>query len=159
MQQIEISSQDSGHWQSVNDAMTTLGISRRTLYQYMNKGKVHSKKEGKYRFIWVDDETIADLDSANNISDAQHSKYTDDTLNLLSEQIEYLQGQNSKLQEQIEAQSERHDSIVLGLANTVSEQKLELHESKSELTHKVEKLQEELKAEKSKGLWRRIFNF
>jgi hypothetical protein len=107
----------------------------------------------------VDDETIADLDSANNISDAQHGKYTDDTLNLLSEQIEYLQGQNSKLQEQIEAQSERHDSIVLGLANTISEQKLELHESKSELTHKVEKLQEELKAEKSKGLWRRIFNF
>ena len=135
-------------WYSVNDAMETLGVCRRTMYEYINTEKVQSKKEGKYRFVWIDDEVKSSISDRNGISTIQNSKYTDEAFSILSEQINYLQEQNKELQEQVKEQSKRHDAIVLGLSNSITEQKLELQSAQFELNE-----------EKSKGWFRRVFNF
>ena len=91
-------------WYSVNDAMETLGVCRRTMYEYINTEKVQSKKEGKYRFIWIDDEVKSSMSDKNSMSTVQNSKYTDEAFSILSEQINYLQEQNKELQEQVKEQ-------------------------------------------------------
>ena len=45
----------TGDWFSIVDALDELKISRRTLYHKINKGELQSKKEGKFRFVWIDD--------------------------------------------------------------------------------------------------------
>ena len=53
----------TGDWYSVVDALDELKISRRTLYHRINKGELQSKKDGKFRYIWIDDT----VDLGNNI--------------------------------------------------------------------------------------------
>ena len=43
-----------GNWFSITEALEKLNISRRTLYDRINKEELTAKKEGRHRFIWSD---------------------------------------------------------------------------------------------------------
>ena len=147
------------NWYTVNEALDILGISRRTLYDRMDADKLESKKEGKNRMIWIDDDVKensavpvrgARTDShTDSRTDSHTDSHTDETVKLLTEQLEYfrkqtemLQGQLSKQSQQLSEQSQRHDTIMLKMTNAIENQQLQL---------------QEVQNQKSVGFWKRIF--
>ena len=164
MEQIDIS-KNGDHWQSVNSALELLEVSRRTLYDYISRKKLQTKKEGKYRYVWIDDDVIEEIKTSKSAYIEINNSHTDNTIEILSEQIKYLQEQNNKLAEDLKEQNQRHDAIVLGMTNAITEQKLELSESKQTLNTKISALEQELLSTKSdleavsnRGFWARLFN-
>ena len=139
------------NWYTVNEALDILGISRRTLYDRMDADKLESKKEGKNRMIWIDDDVKEN--SAVPVRGARTGSHTDshtdETVKLLTEQLEYfrkqtemLQGQLSEQSQQLSEQSQRHDTIMLKMTNAIENQQLQL---------------QEVQNQKSVGFWKRIF--
>ena len=139
------------NWYTVNEALDILGISRRTLYDRMDADKLESKKEGKNRMIWIDDdvkENSAVLVRGAR-TDSRTDSHTDETVKLLTEQLEYfrkqtemLQGQLSEQSQQLSEQSQRHDTIMLKMTNAIENQQLQL---------------QEVQNQQSVGFWKRIF--
>ena len=143
------------NWYTVNEALDILGISRRTLYDRMDADKLESKKEGKNRMIWIDDDvkenSAVPVRGARTDShtDSRTDSHTDETVKLLTEQLEYfrkqtemLQGQLSEQSQQLSEQSQRHDTIMLKMTNAIENQQLQL---------------QEVQNQKSVGFWKRIF--
>ena len=135
------------NWYTVNEALDILGISRRTLYDRMDADKLESKKEGKNRMIWIDDDVKEN--SAVPVRGARTDSRTDETVKLLTEQLEYfrkqtemLQGQLSEQSQQLSEQSQRHDTIMLKMTNAIENQQLQL---------------QEVQNQQSVGFWKRIF--
>jgi len=69
------------------------------------------------------------------------------------------------LEDQLADQSKRHDTIVLGMTNTISDQKLELTEGQHTFNTRISALEQELLSTKSdleavsnRGFWARLFN-
>ena len=143
------------NWYTVNEALDILGISRRTLYDRMDADKLESKKEGKNRMIWIDDDvkenSAVPVRGARTDSrtDSHTDSHTDETVKLLTEQLEYfrkqtemLQGQLSEQSQQLSEQSQRHDTIMLKMTNAIENQQLQL---------------QEVQNQQSVGFWKRIF--
>ena len=143
------------NWYTVNEALDILGISRRTLYDRMDADKLESKKEGKNRMIWIDDDvkenSAVPVRGARTDShtDSRTDSHTDETVKLLTEQLEYfrkqtemLQGQLSEQSQQLSEQSQRHDTIMLKMTNAIENQQLQL---------------QEVQNQQSVGFWKRIF--
>ena len=135
------------NWYTVNEALDILGISRRTLYDRMDADKLESKKEGKNRMIWIDDDVKEN--SAVPVRGVRTDSHTDETVKLLTEQLEYfrkqtemLQGQLSEQSQQLSEQSQRHDTIMLKMTNAIENQQLQL---------------QEVQNQQSVGFWKRIF--
>ena len=83
----------------------------------------------------------------------------------MEEQVKYLQEQNSKLTSDIKEQNQRHDAIVLSMSETISNQKVELLESRQSSNTRILELEGELKSHKTemdnlknRGFWSRLFN-
>ena len=96
-----------GDWYSITDALGRLNVSRRTLYDRINKGELQSKKGGKYRFVWVD-----------SAFDMYHETYTDkngshrNILNELRNQVQYFKDRCEKLETDLREQSMRHGTTI-----------------------------------------------
>tara|TARA_Y100000593_G_C4303664_1_gene334643 strand:+ start:1655 stop:2152 length:498 start_codon:yes stop_codon:yes gene_type:complete len=158
-------SMESDNWQSVNTALESLDISRRTLYDYIKKGKLQTKKEGKYRFVWIDDDVSDSIRTSKSAYTETYSSHINGTVSFLEEQVKYLQEQNSKLTSDIKEQNQRHDAIVLSMSETISNQKVELLESRQSSNTRILELEGELKSHKTemdnlknRGFWSRLFN-
>ena len=66
---------DNGSWYSITEALERLNVSRRTLYDRINKEELNAKKEGRNRFVWLDD-TI-------ETSTVRHTKQSKDVIKQL----------------------------------------------------------------------------
>ena len=139
------------NWYTVNEALDILGISRRTLYDRMDADKLESKKEGKNRMIWIDDDVKENsaVPVRGARTDSHTDSHTDETVKLLTEHLEYfrkqtemLQGQLSEQTQQLSEQSQRHDTIMLKMTNAIENQQLQL---------------QEVQNQQSVGFWKRIF--
>ncbi len=114
-------------WYSVNEALQILNISRKTLYDWIKSEKITSKKERKKRLIWIDSDSGQTEASPPKHTNTHTSKQLDD----LKEQLNYFRKQTETLQSQLTEQSQRHDTIVMKLSNTIEHQQLLLQEAQT----------------------------
>ncbi len=162
-------------WFSVKEVCEILDISRRTLYNWINDNKIDSKIEKKHRFVWLDLDgelqskangsssyTGSHVKGANSHTDAQFESYRVQTL---EKDLDYFRRKCDKLEDQLADQSKRHDTIVLGMTNTISDQKLELTEGQHTFNTRIAEFEQELASTKSdleavrnRGFWARLFN-
>ncbi len=70
-----------GSWNSVADTLEKLNISRRTLYDRINREELTTQKEGKNRFLW--------LDGTIKTSTTRNAKQTDGIVKQLKSEVEY----------------------------------------------------------------------
>ena len=89
----------------------------------MKSEKITSKKEGKKRLIWID--------SDSGQTEVSPPKHTNKQLDDLKEQLDYFRKQTETLQSQLTEQSQRHDTIVMKLSNTIENQQLLLQEAQN----------------------------
>lgn len=100
--QEEKMSQD-GRWHNITDACQLLDISERTLYRWIDEGKVESRKDGNRRLVKVEK---TGLDKSSDIRQAYNR--------LLSEN-EWLRGRVEDLEAELSDVRKRSDTIILKL--------------------------------------------
>ena len=102
---------DNGSWYSITEALERLNVSRRTLYDRINKEELTAKKEGRNRFVWLDD-TI-------ETSTIRHTKQSKDVIKQLELRLEYFQNRVETLELELElsGQRQRHDTIILKMTD------------------------------------------
>lgn len=105
---------NSGNWYSINETLEHLNISRRTLYDWKNKEKIQTKKEGRNRYFWVDDESLKSTESADFTSESANFTSQNATKHLENEII-HLREQVTFLQNELSEQNKRSDLMVLEL--------------------------------------------
>ena len=98
---------DNGSWYSITEALERLNVSRRTLYDRINKEELNAKKEGRNRFVWLDD-TI-------ETSTIRHTKQSKDVIKQLELRVEYFQNRVETLE--LELSEQRHDTIILRMTD------------------------------------------
>ena len=104
---------NNGNWYSVADALKKLNVSRNTLYSKIKTNKINNKKEGKYRFVWIDDETDLFSDLFSN----QTSAHTNTNTNIdrekdLEQRLSYFMDKVDSLELELSKTRERHDTII-----------------------------------------------
>jgi len=131
-------------WQTLAEACQTLGISQRTLYRRIDKGKVESKTENNRRLVLVslpDDKPVAD-----NMAD--------------SGRLAILQARNEALEQDIEKRNRQIaelESDNLSLRSQLIErdrQVTELHQVVAVAQNQAQQLIERLQT----PFWRRWFS-
>jgi len=100
---------DNGSWYSITEALERLNVSRRTLYDRINKEELTAKKEGRNRFVWLDD-TI-------ETSTIRHTKQSKDVIKQLELRLEYFQNRVETLELELSGQRQRHDTIILRMTD------------------------------------------
>ena len=122
----------SDNWRTIDEAVSMLGVSRRTIDRRIKKGEFKSKLVGNRRYVYID----TTLDNLDKVSESV-SHRTEPLLEQLQKENEYLKGQNQSLQRQLEEVnktladvSQRHDTIVLQLTRQLeqSQRLLEYHQ-------------------------------
>ena len=98
---------DNGSWYSITDALERLNVSRRTLYDRINKEELTAKKEGRNRFVW--------LDNTHEKSTIHHTKQSKDVIKQLELRLEYFQNRVETLE--LELSEQRHDTIILRMTD------------------------------------------
>ena len=92
-----------------------------------NRKKSPVSKEGKKRLIWIDSDS-----GQTEVSPPKHTNtHTNKQLDDLKEQLDYFRKQTEILQSQLTEQSQRHDTIVMKLSNTIENQQLLLQEAQT----------------------------
>ena len=104
---------NNGNWYSVADALKKLNVSRNTLYSKIKTNQINNKKEGKYRFVWIDDETDLFSDLFSN----QTSAHTNTNTNIdrekdLEQRLSYFMDKVDSLELELSKTRERHDTII-----------------------------------------------
>ena len=102
---------DNGNWYSVADALKKLNVSRNTLYGKIKADQINSKKEGKYRFVWIDDETDLFSDLFSNQTSA-HTNTNTDREKDLEQRLSYFMDKVDSLELELSKTRERHDTII-----------------------------------------------
>ena len=98
---------DTSNWYSIVDSLDKLNISRGTLYKKIEREEFTTKKEGKNRFVWIDD-------SVMKKNQESYIKYKDDNKEVHS-QVRYLRARVEKLEVELVEERKRHDTIILTL--------------------------------------------
>ena len=98
--------QDTSNWYSIVDSLDKLNISRGTLYEKIKREKLTTRKEGKNRFVWIDDAVMENQEAS--------IKYKDDNKEVHS-QVRYLRARVEKLELELFEERKRHDTIILTL--------------------------------------------
>ena len=80
---------DTSNWYSIVDSLDKLNISRGTLYEKIKREELTTRKEGKNRFVWIDDSVMKNQES--------YIKYKDDNKEVHS-QVRYLRNRVEKLE-------------------------------------------------------------
>ena len=104
---------NNGNWYSVADALKKLNVSRNTLYSKIKTNKINNKKEGKYRFVWIDDETDLFSDLFSNQTNAHTNTNTNiDREKDLEQRLSYFMDKVDSLELELSKTRERHDTII-----------------------------------------------
>ena len=99
----------TGDWFSIVDALDELKISRRTLYHKINKGELQSKKEGKFRFVWIDDT----IDLGNDTyTDTNETQTNSNLLDELKGQVAYFKGKVEQLETDMRQMHMQHNATI-----------------------------------------------
>ena len=97
-----------GKWYSITDALDAIGISRRTLYDRINKDELKSKKEGKNRFVWIDN----NVEICNETYRDMNGKQKSNIIKALTNQVEYFKDKVEKLEIDLRETNLRHDATI-----------------------------------------------
>ena len=99
----------TGEWFSIVEALAKLDISRRTLYHKMNKGELQSKKEGKFRYVWIDDTVDLGNDTYTDTNETQtNNKLFDE----LKGQVAYFKSKVEQLETDIRQMHTQHNATI-----------------------------------------------
>ena len=99
----------TGDWFSIVDTLDELKISRRTLYHKINKGELQSKKEGKFRFVWIDDT----IDLGNDTyTDTNETQTNSNLLDELKGQVAYFKGKVEQLETDMRQMHMQHNTTI-----------------------------------------------
>ena len=99
----------TGDWFSIVDVLDELKISRRTLYHKINKGELQSKKEGKFRFVWIDDT----IDLGNDTyTDTNETQTNSNLLDELKGQVAYFKGKVEQLETDMRQMHMQHNATI-----------------------------------------------
>ena len=125
-------------WIDINEAVTILKTSRRTLDRQVAAKTIESKKSGKQRLIWIDDDSAVNS-SPTSPDGSQFDRQIEELktqLEQLNEDNRQLAASNCQLAAKIEKMSDdaveaskRHDVIVMRLADQIEAQRLQLEET------------------------------
>ena len=105
--------ENNGNWYSISDS---LNVSRRTLYDRINKDELITKKEGRNRLVWLDDTVEVDTST--------YTKQNVDLVKELRSQLEYfktkvmnLESQLNEYHQELSQQRQRTDTIILKMTD------------------------------------------
>ena len=106
----------NGKWYSITDSLEKLNVSRRTLYDRINKDELISKKEGRNRLVWLDDTIKVDTNT--------YTKQNGNIVKELKSQFEYFKTKVQDLELRINEQNrelsenrQRTDTIILKMTD------------------------------------------
>jgi len=122
-------------WIDINEAVTILKTSRRTLDRQVAAKTIESKKSGKQRLIWIGDDSAANSSPTGSQLNRQIEELKTQ-LEQLNEDNRQLAASNCQLAAKVEKMSDdaveaskRHDVIVMRLADQIEAQRLQLEET------------------------------
>ena len=108
--------ENNGNWYSISDSLQKLNVSRRTLYDRINKDELITKKVGRNRLVWLDDTVEVDTST--------YTKQNVDLVKELRSQLEYfktkvmnLESQLSEYHQELSQQRQRTDTIILKMTD------------------------------------------
>ena len=101
-----------GDWYSITETLDKLNISRRTLYDRINKGELESTKDEKYRFVWIDATVMG-----NEMCTDTNEKQENDIVKELINQVEYFKSKVEKLETDLREQRLRHSTTIFKIIN------------------------------------------
>ena len=101
-----------GDWYSITDALGRLNVSRRTLYDRINKGELESTKDEKYRFVWIDATVMG-----NEMCTDTNEKQENDIVKELINQVEYFKSKVEKLETDLREERLRHSTTIFKIIN------------------------------------------
>ena len=106
----------NGNWYSITDSLQKLNVSRRTLYDRINRDELITKKEGRNRLVWLDDTVEVDTST--------YTKQNVDLVKELRSQLEYfktkvmnLESQLNEYHQELSQQRQRTDTIILKMTD------------------------------------------
>ena len=97
---------DTSNWYSIVDSLDKLNISRGTLYKKIEREELTTKKEGKNRFVWIDDVVMKNQEESINYKNDDKEAHS---------QVRYLRARVEKLEVELFEERKRHDTIILSL--------------------------------------------
>ena len=97
---------DTSNWYSIVDSLDKLNISRGTLYKKIEREEFTTKKEGKNRFVWIDDAVMKNQEESIKYKDNDKEAHS---------QVRYLRARVEKLEVELFEERKRHDTIILTL--------------------------------------------
>ena len=104
-------------WVTVSQASDILGMSERSIRRHINQGKLEAKLEGNRRLVKVG----VDDDKADMLVMTKSDK--DALINWLKNELEERNKQIARLQDEIERNHERSDTIIMKLADELEAQR------------------------------------
>jgi len=104
-------------WVTVSQASDILGMSERSIRRHISQGKLEAKLEGNRRLIKVE----VDDDKTDMIVMTKSDK--DTLINWLKNELEERNKQIARLQDEIERNHERSDTIIMKLADELEAQR------------------------------------
>jgi len=104
-------------WVTVAQASDILGMSERSVRRHINQGKLEAKLEGNRRLVKVG----VDDDKADMLVMTKSDK--DALINWLKNELEERNKQIARLQDEIERNHERSDTIIMKLADELEAQR------------------------------------
>ena len=106
----------NGNWYSITDSLQKLNVSRRTLYDRINRDELITKKEGRNRLVWLDDTVEVDTNT--------YTKQNGNIVKELKSQLEYFKTKVQDLELRITEQNhelsenrQRTDTIILKMTD------------------------------------------
>ena len=108
---------DETKWVTVAQASDILGMSERSVRRHISQGKIEAKLDGKRRLVkvTVNDDSIGRVGMTTSDKDAM--------INWLKNELEERNKQITRLQDDIERNHERSDSIIMKLADELEAQR------------------------------------
>ena len=104
-------------WVTVSQASDILGMSERSVRRHISQGKLEAKLEGSRRLV----EVAVNDDNTGRTAMTESDK--DAMIDWLKNELEERNKQISRLQDEIERNHERSDSIIMKLADELEAQR------------------------------------
>ena len=108
--------ENNGKWYSITDSLQKLDVSRRTLYDRINRNDLMTKKQGRNRLVWLDDTIKVDTNT--------YTKQNGNIVKELKSQLEYFKTKVQDLELRIDEQNrelsenrQRTDTIILKMTD------------------------------------------
>ena len=102
-----------GDWYPITETLDKLNISLRTLYERISKGELKYKKDGKHRFVWIDDT----IDLGNKTYTGTNGTQESDIIKELINQVEYFKNRVEEPETALKEQSLKHNTTIFQIIN------------------------------------------